>query len=140
MPFSTVCRRLAVISVSISLGISPVNCQVLLPAAPSAGTTVYADGQLIKIPDSATTRERITQMATARQWLSGNRPISQTDNQLIANWDERGPGNIAGRTRALVFDRSDLTHKKCGPVVRLVVFGTPMILPVRTVAGTRLVP
>jgi hypothetical protein len=34
------------------------------------------------------------------------------DPLTTANWTERGPNNIGGRTRAIMFDPNDGTHKK----------------------------
>jgi PKD repeat protein len=34
------------------------------------------------------------------------------ETKTVANWTERGPNNVGGRTRALLFDPNDLTYKK----------------------------
>ena len=32
--------------------------------------------------------------------------------QLVTGWTERGPNNVGGRTRAIMFDPNDVTHKR----------------------------
>ncbi|MBK7764023.1 MAG: PKD domain-containing protein [Bacteroidetes bacterium] len=37
---------------------------------------------------------------------------SNPGTKTVSNWTERGPNNVGGRTRALIFDPNDPTHKK----------------------------
>ncbi|MBK7341931.1 MAG: hypothetical protein IPJ06_01750 [Saprospiraceae bacterium] len=55
------------------------------------------------------------------QKIIANRAV---DKLLIARavipgieWQERGPNNVGGRSRAIMFDPNDGTNKKCGPEV-----------------------
>ena len=41
--------------------------------------------------------------------LSGRTPGDGSDN----NWIERGPNNVGGRVRAIMFDPNDPTYKRC---------------------------
>lgn len=38
--------------------------------------------------------------------------VSTTPGSVSTPWVERGPSNVSGRTRAIVFDPNDITHKK----------------------------
>lgn len=42
---------------------------------------------------------------------------SNPGTKTVSNWTERGPNNVGGRTRALIFDPNDPTHKKYGQAV-----------------------
>lgn len=41
-----------------------------------------------------------------------NNPIPGTPGAISHPWVERGPSNVGGRTRAIMFDPNDATHKK----------------------------
>jgi hypothetical protein len=68
------------------------------------------EAELIPVRDPATGKVPLERLVKAREDLK-KRPIKNAAIGGIT-WNERGPDNIGGRTRALMFDPNDATAKK----------------------------
>ncbi|MBD2700232.1 DUF11 domain-containing protein [Spirosoma sp. BT702] len=106
MPFSTAYRLLAVVLFSLSVTLVSAQSQ------PFDTLRRIAEDEYRRLVDPALDTIPYERLEAARQQLR-NRPAAQT-NSAIPNvmWQERGPSNIAGRTRALMFDLNDPARKK----------------------------
>ena len=114
MPSSTVCRLLTglllIFCSSVSFAQTPVS------PAPRDTLKELADAERQRTKDPALDSVPYNRLAEARfqlaqQQATGAPPATQS---IIPNltWQERGPSNAGGRTRALLFDPNDPTHKK----------------------------
>lgn len=88
------------------------------PIDPRDTLRILAEQERLRTQDPATGTVPYERLDAARQQI--NRQQATTNgapsgtNGAIPNvtWQERGPGNAGGRTRALLFDPNDATHKK----------------------------
>lgn len=68
-----------------------------------------AEQEFLKTLDPALGYVPYQRLDLARQSVKGFQQRSMTSNMV---WNERGPKNVGGRTRSIIFDSSDTTHKK----------------------------
>lgn len=72
---------------------------------------IMQEKELTKDPATGTVpRERILTARAVQQQRFAQQALSRAVPGM--QWQERGPNNVGGRTRALIFDRSDATNKK----------------------------
>ena len=79
---------------------------------------IMAEQERLRTQDPATGTVPYERLDAARKQINSQLAATNggpaTTNGGIPNvsWQERGPGNVGGRTRALLFDPNDATHKK----------------------------
>lgn len=114
MPFSTVCRLLA--GLFISACSTHSFAQTPAPVARRDTLKDIADAERQRTKDPALDSVPYGRLAEAKQKLAaqqaaGSPAVTQASIPNVT-WQERGPSNVGGRTRALLFDPNDATHKK----------------------------
>ena len=69
--------------------------------------------EFMQTVDPALGRVPTERLLDAQKYMKKN--FSQLTNSAVAGitWQERGPNNVGGRTRAIIFDRNDATNKTC---------------------------
>jgi hypothetical protein len=88
------------------------------PTDPRDTLGILAEQERQRTQDPATGTVPYERLNAARQQINSQLAATNgtpaTTNGGIPNvtWQERGPGNVGGRTRTLLFDPNDATHKK----------------------------
>ncbi|WP_332369056.1 hypothetical protein [Spirosoma telluris] len=115
MPISTCYRLIAGVLLLIQSSFVYSQNQ---PKAPGLDTLrLIAEEEQRRLIDPATGTVPYERLDEARSQLK-NQPLTSTGGPSAQSgipgitWQERGPSNIGGRTRALLFDPNDPTHKK----------------------------
>ena len=123
MPFSTFCRQtVSLFFVCLSASFFPLVAQSVPTANPPTSLSVAPNdtlGQMLEAERKRTLDPVLGRVPSERLEAIRSQQITASKNGTSTlsgipnvSWQERGPSNAGGRTRALLFDPNDASHKK----------------------------